>query len=229
MQAVIEAIIQETQAVRRFRLRPEKPLEHRPGQFCLLSLPESNVARPYSIATSPTEEQGFFELIIKRVEHGRLTPALFAKKEGDVVDVKGPFGTFYYRDGVYAPVVLIGGGSGIAPLRSILHYLLAKKVKVPIWLFFGNRTEQDIILHNEFSALSSEHENFSYIPVVDHPKDGSWQGYAGHVTESLVAERVVDLRAPHYYLCGPPGMVAQIICALEVHGVPHEHIRREQW
>lgn len=230
MRAVVERIWEETHDVKRFRLRPAEQFSWRPGQFVIIQPPgeEKAMARPYSIGSSPTE-QGWFDLIIKLNPQGRLTPRLFALEEQAPLEVRGPFGTFYYRDGDVDPVVLIGGGSGIAPLRAILHYLLAKRMHVPITLFFGNRTEQDIILHHELLDLAERHEQLRYVPVVGHPTDGHWHGYAGHITESLIAHGVDDLRAQDYYLCGPPTMVTNLIEELERHAVAHEHIHHERW
>ncbi|NJL44034.1 MAG: hypothetical protein HC945_01790 [Nitrosarchaeum sp.] len=86
-----------------------------------------------------------------------------------------------------------------------------------------------MLLAGEFESLAERVPTFGFDPVVGHPVEGHWGGYAGYVTQSIIAAEVQDLRAPHYYLCGPPVMVATIIEALDAHDVPHEHIHREQW
>ncbi|NJL44033.1 MAG: hypothetical protein HC945_01785 [Nitrosarchaeum sp.] len=135
MRGVIREIVQESADVRRFRIVGDAPLRHRPGQFVMLGIPGLDLSRPYSVASSPTEQE-YFELLIRHVEGGRFTTPLFEKRVGDEVEVRGPFGTFYFREGTFAPVVLIGGGTGLAPLRAMVQYLVAKGIHLPVRLFW---------------------------------------------------------------------------------------------
>lgn len=164
------------------------------------------ITRAYSIASPPGEDNRF-ALCLNRVQDGFMSNFLCDMKEGDEVSCQGPFGDFILRPPM-RDTIFIATGTGIAPLRSMLHWLFAAESRHQgkhLWLVFGNRTEKDIYYHDEFLRLAGEHANFHYLPTLS--RGGTdWQGWRGYVQEhvpAIVRERT-DI---HAYICGLDKMV----------------------
>jgi len=128
-------------------------------------------------------------------------------KEGDEIRCQGPFGDFILRPPL-RDTVFIATGTGIAPFRSMLHWLLADRARhqeKQLWLVFGNRTGKDIYYHEEFLRLASQHNNFHYLPTLSRG-GGDWQGLRGYVQEH-VPEVVQGGADMHAYICGLDKMI----------------------
>jgi ferredoxin-NADP reductase len=164
------------------------------------------ITRAYSIASSPSEDNRF-ALCLNRVQDGFMSNFLCDMKEGDEIRCQGPFGDFILRPPL-RDTVFIATGTGIAPFRSMLHWLLAEEVRHQgkhLWLLFGNRTEQDIYYHNEFLDLAAKHANFHYLPTLSRGGP-EWQGLRGYVQEHAPA--IVEGRTDmHAYICGLDKMI----------------------
>ena len=164
------------------------------------------VTRAYSIA-SPPGENSCFVLCLNRVQDGFMSNFLCDMRESEKVSCQGPFGDFILR----APLrdtIFIATGTGIAPFRSMLHWLLADPARhwgKQLWLVFGNRTEKDIYYHEEFLRLAGEHENFHYLPTLSRGGP-EWQGLRGYVQEHVpqLAQGRSDAKA---YICGLEKMI----------------------
>jgi ferredoxin-NADP reductase len=164
------------------------------------------ITRAYSIASSPTRDNRF-ALCLNRVQDGFTSNHLCDMKAGDEIACSGPFGDFILRPPM-RDTVFIATGTGIAPFRSMLHWLLADETRhqgKQLWLVFGNRTEKDIYYHVEFLRLAAEHANFHYQPTLSRGGSG-WQGLRGYVQEHVpaVARDRTDM---HAYVCGLDKMV----------------------
>jgi len=164
------------------------------------------ITRAYSIASPPSEDN-CFALCLNRVQDGFMSNFLCDMKEGAEIRCQGPFGDFILRPPL-RDTVFIATGTGIAPFRSMLHWLLAEEVRHQgkhLWLLFGNRTEQDIYYHNEFLALAATHANFHYLPTLSRGGP-EWQGLRGYVQEHAPA--IVEGRTDmHAYICGLDKMI----------------------
>src|SRR5260370_29545441 len=128
-------------------------------------------------------------------------------KDGAEIPCQGPFGDFILRPPM-RDTIFIATGTGIAPFRSMLHWLLADPARhqgKQVWLVFGNRTEKDIYYHEEFVRLARGHENFNYLPTLSRGS-AEWQGLRGYVQEHLpqIARGRADA---HAYICGLDKMV----------------------
>jgi ferredoxin-NADP reductase len=164
------------------------------------------ITRAYSIASPPSEDNRF-ALCLNRVQDGFTSNYLCDMKEGDEIACQGPFGDFTLRPPM-RDTVFIATGTGIAPFRSMLHWLLAEESRhqgKQLSLVFGNRTEKDIYYHEEFLNLANEHPNFHYLPTLSRA-DASWQGSRGYVQEHVpgIASGRTDM---HAYICGLDKMV----------------------
>jgi ferredoxin-NADP reductase len=180
-----------------------------PGQWLSLKHTKADgeeITRAYSIASPPTENGGF-ALCLNRVQDGWMSNFLCDMKDGDEIVCQGPFGDFILRPPM-RDTIFIATGTGIAPFRSMLHWLLADAVRhqgKQLWLVFGNRTDKDIYYHQEFLGLAQEHENFHYLPTLSRG-GADWQGLRGYVQEHVPALAQGRTDA-HAYICGLDKMV----------------------
>jgi ferredoxin-NADP reductase len=164
------------------------------------------ITRAYSIASPPAEDNRF-ALCLNRVQDGFMSNFLCDMKEGDEIACSGPFGDFILRPPM-RDTIFIATGTGIAPFRSMLRWLLAEESRhqgKQLSLVFGNRTEKDIYYHDEFLRLAAEHSNFHYQPTLS--RGGTdWTGLRGYVQEHVpaIACGRTDM---HAYICGLDKMV----------------------
>jgi ferredoxin-NADP reductase len=202
-----------------------------PGQWLSLkhTRPDGEeITRAYSIA-SPPSENSHFALCLNRVQDGFMSNFLCDMKEGDEISCQGPFGDFILRPPM-RDTVFIATGTGIAPFRSMLHWVLADPARhqnKQLWLIFGNRTESDIYYHEEFLQFAREHENFYYMPTLSRAGPG-WQGLRGYVQEHVpvIAQRRSDM---HAYICGLDKMVKANRELLKSLGWDRKDIRYEKY
>jgi ferredoxin-NADP reductase len=164
------------------------------------------ITRAYSIASPPNGDNRF-ALCLNRVQDGFMSNYLCDMSEGREVSCQGPFGDFILRPPL-RDTVFIATGTGIAPFRSMLLWLLAdpsRHQEKQLWLLFGNRTEKDIYYHGEFLRLAAEHTNFHYLPTLSRAGD-DWKGLRGYVQEHVPG--IVGGRDDmHAYICGLEKMV----------------------
>ena len=164
------------------------------------------ITRAYSIA-SPPGDNNRFALCLNRVQDGFVSNFLCDMKDGDELPAQGPFGDFILRPPL-RDTIFIATGTGIAPFRSMLHWLLAEESRhqnKQLSLVFGSRYETDIYYHQEFLQLASAHPNFHYLPTLSRG-DEKWTGLRGYVQEH-VAEIVQGRTDMHAYICGLDKMV----------------------
>jgi ferredoxin-NADP reductase len=164
------------------------------------------ITRAYSIA-SPPGDDNLFALCLNRVQDGFMSNFLCDMKAGEEISCQGPFGDFILRPPL-RDTVFIATGTGVAPFRSMLHWLLADPVRhqdKQLWLLFGNRTSEDIYYDEEFQKLGAEHPNFRYLPTLSRGAE-EWQGLRGYVQEH-VPEIVKGRADMHAYICGLDKMI----------------------
>ncbi len=164
------------------------------------------ITRAYSIA-SPPNGSNRFAFCLNRVVDGFMSNFLCDLDEGAEVLFQGPFGNFILHPPM-RDTLFIATGTGIAPFRSMLHWVLAGPSRHQdrhLWLLFGSRTENDIYYHDEFLQLAAEHANFHYLPTLSRG-NGDWKGLRGYVQEHVPA--IVGQRTDmHAYICGLKKMI----------------------
>lgn len=180
-----------------------------PGQWLSVkaNMPDGEeMTRAYSIA-SPPSENGRFAFCLNRVQDGFMSNYLFSLDVGAKIAFQGPFGNFILRPPLH-DTVFVATGTGIAPFRSMLHWLLAESDRHQgheFWLLFGARREQDIYYREEFERLAAEHPNFHFLPTLSRA-DAGWKGLSGYVQEHL--PEIVGTRTDmHAYICGLDKMI----------------------
>lgn len=228
--ATIVAIIDETPVVKRFFIKMPGPetFHFKPGQFVMIDLPiDSKITnRSYSIASAPSDDNTF-ELIIVLNPDGKGTPHMWDHYQvGSVIPVAGPLGKFVLPEVIEHDICFVATGTGIAPLRSMLHHLVKHNLQHKnVYMVFGNRTQADILYHREMEAYSRTHPFFHFIPVLSRASD-DWDGHRGYVHphyENLFA----DGRPATFYLCGWKNMIMEARERLTSLGYEKQHIKFE--
>lgn len=208
----------------RFRLIEPDTIEFKPGQFAQIRVPGIEVMRAYSMASNPADKN-IVEMNIRLVPNGTATTFVHKALEvGDKVILTGPFGSFYLNEESDAEMICIAGGSGMAPIRSILMYLRDRGMPRKVKYFFGARTTADLFYVEDLEALSKEFPNFQFIPALSEPKpEENWTGEVGLITD--VVDRLTgDLSKAEAYLCGSPGMINACINVLKKHDIPDSQV-----
>ena len=203
-------------------------IEIRAGQFVQFQVPEYEltdepVYRAYSAASNPAEK-GKVEMEIRLVPNGICTTYVHDYlKEGDEVIINGPYGEFFLRD-TQRDVICIAGGSGMAPIKSILLDMVEKGINRKVRYFFGARTTKDLFLMEEMKALEEKLPDFKFIPALSEPsEEEKWDGETGLITD-VVGRHMTSGDNVEAYLCGSPGMIDACIEVLSNKGVPEELI-----
>lgn len=177
------------------------------------------------IATPPWDRdaQSF-----KRVNPGICSSYIFSLKPGDKVTISGPYGEFFVRD-TPNEKMFIGGGAGMAPMRShIFHLFKTERVSMPVSFWYGARSKREIFYEEQFEKIAREFPNFRFALALSEPKpEDKWTGYTGFIHQVIYDNYLKDHPAPEdieYYLCGPPMMIAAVLKMLDSLGVPSENV-----
>ena len=217
----------------RLELPENNELNFTSGQYIQLEAPayekiKAGTQRAYSIASSP-KNKNYFELIIGLVPNGIVTTYIFKYlKEGDNIKIVGSFGDFNRKD-TDNDMICVAGGTGMAPIRSIIHDMIEKKImNRKIWYFFGAGTLSDLYYIKEFQEIEKEYSNFKFIPTLANPeKNDKWKGETGLVTEALekyLKNKINKESIKEGYLCGSPGMIDACIKVMTSNGIPEDKI-----
>lgn len=226
----VESIKDLTHDIKELRLKLNDPkeIEFKAGQFAQILTPiyeksEEEVYRAYSISSSPAEKN-IIELQIRLVPDGICTTYVHKYlKEGDELTVNGPYGDFMLQDSD-REIVFIAGGSGMAPIKSMLMDMQLKNNPRKATYFFGAVTKKDLFHVETMEQFEKDLNDFTFIPGLSGPEESdNWKGETGLITE------VIDRRLPkadnhEAYLCGSPGMIDACVEVLKKKGMPEELI-----
>jgi Na+-transporting NADH:ubiquinone oxidoreductase subunit F len=192
--------------------------------------------RAYSMASYPEEKEIMLNVRIatppprapENVPPGIMSSYIFSLKPGDKVYVSGPYGEFFAKD-TDAEMVFIGGGAGMAPMRShIFDQLRRLKSKRKMSFWYGARSKREMFYVEDFDMLAKENENFTWQVALSDPlQEDNWTGYTGFIHNVLFENYIKNHPAPEdceFYMCGPPMMNSAVIKMLEDNGVPPENI-----
>ena len=197
--------------------------------------------RAYSLASHPGEK-GVAMLNVRialpppavpDAPPGVVSSWIFGLREGDEVEVAGPYGEFHVDEGD-AEMIFVGGGAGMAPMRALLFDQLERlrtTRRVSFW--YGARSRREIFYQEEFDRLQAQHPNFSWTVALSEPRpDDAWEGEVGFIHEVLYRCHLAEHPAPEdcdYYLCGPPLMVRAVRGLLDELGVDPERVRADDF
>jgi ferredoxin-NADP reductase len=229
----IARIFTETPTIKTFRLVDPAggpiPFGFLPGQFLTLTITQDGqtVKRTYTIASSPTQRD-YVELTIKREDLGGISRHLHDRvREGDLLQVAAPQGTFTFTGVEADSIVLIGGGVGLTPLMSVIRYLTDRGWPRDIYLFYCCRTTEDFVFREELERLQRRHPTLHVVATMTRAHGTTWMGPTGRLTEELLAQTVPDLPSRRIHLCGPPAMMDAMRANLLDLGVPRDRIKTE--
>jgi CDP-4-dehydro-6-deoxyglucose reductase len=215
------------------RLPVAEDFSFEPGQYLDIILPGGR-RRSFSIASPPHDSRPL-ELHVRRVAGGEFTDRLFQENpRSTLLTIEGPLGEFVYRRGGQPPgvatwggqppgggappMLLIGGGTGIAPLISILRHLIENRIDRDLRVYWGVRSERDLYAHATLETLASRAARMRYVPVLSEPSP-EWQGLTGWVHEAALQD-IDHAEAYEVYAAGPPAMIAAVRSEFAARGVP---------
>ncbi|MBN3785346.1 2Fe-2S iron-sulfur cluster-binding protein [Burkholderia sp. Ac-20353] len=213
-----------THDILKVTVQTDRPVSYSAGQYANLRKTGAGRARSYSFANAPQRKgRTTLEFYIRKVPGGEFTEALFSGQlNGAPLEMEGPLGTFHLRGGD-APMVCVAGGSGLAPLMSVLEHARVNRIKRNCTLLFGARTQADLYQLGAIQNIATHWQgDFRFIPVLSHePIDSDWRGARGLVTDHIDAGFCTGAEG---YLCGPPLMIDAAITTLGRHGIPVDKV-----
>ena len=206
-----------------FSLTVKGNLAFLPGQYVNIEVPGSGQHRSYSFSSAPAAETARF--LVRHIPGGLMTGFLARAATGTTVRFTGPVGGFYLRD-IKRPVLMLAGGTGLAPFLSMLDHLAANGCAQPVHLIYGVTNDADLVVIERLDAVAARLANFSYITCVANPASSHTR--LGYVTQHL------DLAHLHggdvdVYLCGPPAMVEAVRGHFATTGVTPASFRFEKF
>ncbi len=213
-----------THDIKRVKFEMDVDFVFKPGQYLQIEVPGIETTRAYSIASN-SKDLRHPEVIIRLVPGGVATKFIHkALIIGDTLKITGPFGDFYLHEESTRPIIMIAGGSGKAPIRSIIYKLMEKDIPRKATYFFGARTKKDLYYTDYFLDIAKMYPNFKYIPALSTPlPEDNWTLDVGLITD-VVRRYTDDLSGHEAYLCGSPGMIDACIKVLKEKGMPDEFI-----
>ena len=217
-----------------FRFTKPHGWSYRAGQFVditLLDPPETDAEgnlRGFSISSAPRED---VITITTRLRATAFKRVLQAMPLGTLVKMEGPFGDLRLHHAA-RPAVLLAGGIGITPFRSILVEAIGGgALPYPVVLFHANRRSEDAAFADEFRSLARRDPNLTFVPTMTaRPGSGNaWDGERGHIDAAMLRRHLDGLADPIYYIAGPPGMVQALRAMLIASGVDEDDVRIEEF
>lgn len=215
-----------TDVIKRLKIKVEEEFAFKSGQYIHFKAPKyegngEEVYRAYSIASSPSEKN-FIELLIGLVKDGIASTYVHNHlKEGDMVNLNGPYGDFYYQDN-QREMIMVAVGTGMAPILSILKYMGENEIKRKVTLYFGAKTENDLFMLDYLKNLEEVLYDFKFIPCLSRA-DERWKGFKGRVNIAL-DEYLYEAEDKEAYLCGNEPMINSVTKVLVEKGISEENI-----
>lgn len=226
-EGVVVGLEEMARDTKRVRIALDEPIEYSPGQYVELKVPGTDQYRHYSLANSAGRDTEI-ELHVKRQAAGLASDSWIFRTMtlGDRVELKGPMGDFVYADAdTDGGVIMLAGGTGMAPIKGILQCVLDDQPDREVHLYHSVRSETDLYDTAYFEGLAERHPNFHWKPCLT---DQVWEGRVGYPSE-LVPEEFTTLKGWSGYLCGPPAMVEAGKRAFKRRRMSPRRIHREKY
>lgn len=214
-------------------VRMDRPVMYVAGQYASVRAQGLPRSRHYSFADAPQREgRKDLNFFIRKVPGGAFTEALFeGNLKGQTLEIDAPHGNFHLRGGD-APMVCVVGGSGLAPLLSVLEQARKTRIRRPCTLLFGARTQADLYMLEALQAIAAGWiDAFRFVPVLSHePADSDWQGARGMVTDFIAPSTTgIAWAGAEAYMCGPPPMIDAAIDTMTALGLPLASIHYDKF
>jgi len=230
--ATVTSVGNLTHDIRRLELEIDRPLKFWAGQYVDITLDSRGITRAFSMANPPSENTKL-SFIIKMYPEGQFSSLLDGNlSAGDRLSLKGPYGTCSRREGKTGAMVLVGGGSGMSPLWSIINDQLSSGENRKIYFFYGARTEEDLFYLDELAKLSAAHDSFIFVPALSESVDNDgWDGETGFIHE-VVSRHLQDINIEldtEAYTCGPPPMIDAVLPVFQLNGIDPDNIHFDKF
>jgi len=227
----VEAIQDLTPTIKGIHLKilsPDGGIQFKGGQYIQMWAPKYELSkeseyRAYSVCSSPYDSMSL-DLVITKVPEGVVSTYVHDfLKEGDEMTIAGPYGDFYLRESD-REILFIATGSGLAPIKSILHQMEKEQISRKATLFFGARTREDLFYWDQLKGFEKSIPNFTFIPTLSRATDkDQWEGGKGRVTD-LIEKHIPEKADVDVYMCGSPAVVDSCEELLKKKGIPPERI-----
>ena len=214
--------------VRRLLVELDEPLEFSAGQYAEITVPGAGVSRQYSMANPPSRSR-VLEFHVKRTPGGIASDGwVFGNLQlGDRIHLTGPLGQFGVHQRQEEPAILIAGGTGLAPLKSVVEHALEHELVPELHLYHGGRGREDLYDEDFFRDLAASTDRFHYRPCLS--EDAGTGGEATGLVTDVVLEDFPTCKGFSGYLCGPPAMVQAGVRALKRRRMAPKRIHREEF
>ncbi len=188
------------------------------GQYIDIIL-EDGRRRSFSIA-NPPHDDAFLELHVRLIDEGEFTGHVFNEmQEKDILRIEGPYGQFFLREDSARPKIFVAGGTGFAPVKSIIEHAIQEGATAPVYLYWGVRSRDDLYL-SELPEAWQERDNFTFVPVLSETRpDDHWGGRRGFVHQAVLDD-FSELGGYEVYASGPPAMVDAVREGVILKGLP---------
>jgi NAD(P)H-flavin reductase/ferredoxin len=215
----------------RLSLLDSPGMEFVAGQYAEVQVPGTEDEwRSFSMANSPSDP-GSVDFVIKVIPGGRFSSTLDGRlRVGERLRLRGPLGQFGIRLS-HRPMLMVAGGSGMAPILAMLAQLEAGAIQRPVTFLFGARCDRDLFHTAHLEDFAARHDWFEFIPALSEPERnaGPWHGECGLITEVLERRVEGSMRGYEAYLCGPPPMIDAAIKVLERRGCKPSHVHFDRF
>jgi len=226
----VRQFVKATPTSRILRLELDAPFRFQAGQAARIGVPGQTTRKPYSIASAPedAEREGCLEFLVKVDADGRPPPHLAGARRGARVAVEGPLGTFRFpRRPAGRAVLFVAGGTGIAPMRSMLRHALSARYAGRLIVLYSARSEREFAYGAELRQLARR-GSIELRLTATRQAAQTWRGQRGRINLASLADLGVD-RTTLCFICGPPTLLAAARPLLERMGVPASHVRMDKW
>jgi ferredoxin-NADP reductase len=228
----VTSSVQETPRVRTLVLDADGWTGHRAGQHVDVRLTAEDgyqAERSYSIASGPEEPPA---ITVELLDDGEVSPYLVEEvREGDRFELRGPIGGYFVWDGSDdAPLLLVAGGSGVAPLMSMIRHRAATRSRTPTRLLYSSRSYEDVIYREELDRLAASDDGLEVFHTLTRSQPEGWAGYARRIDAQILEEVAWPVaESPRVFVCGSTRFVDTAADGLVALGYPPESIRTERF
>jgi phenol/toluene 2-monooxygenase (NADH) P5/A5 len=225
--AMVARVEQLTPTIYGVTVETPWPIEFHAGQCFEWAVPGVAPNRTYSAANRPGKD--VIDFHVRVYPGGKIGTFVSEMSSGSTLQLLGPFGHFGLSSNDWRPAVCVAGGTGLAPIMSVLDKALHAKDKRPIHLLYGARSQEELYCSSLLREWTTSHSSFTYTPVLsDEPPNSGWSGRRGLVTDVMM-DHLGDVFGLEAYVCGPPAMIDAAVAGLESAGVLHGDIRTDRF
>lgn len=203
-----------------------------PGQHVDVSFHDFSKGQPkdewkgFSISSSPMKDKYIDITVLNR---GPFSQSMHELQPGEFLKVRGPNGNFIFDEHIEQNPVFIAGGAGIAPIMSMIRYIIDKKLSYQATLIYSARNMQNILFYQELKKIQSENDNIKCIFTLTQSDEPEWIGFTDRINEEMLVAHIKNFLDNIYYICGPYEMMLMVSYILQKRGVKSSKIKTELW